>query len=256
MVKRYAGYLIDLDGTMYRGDEEIDGASEFIRKLVESDLPYLFITNNASLSQQTIADKLISMGISATAKHIYTSAIATAKYISMEAPGAKCFIIGEDALIDACICEGLKVVRENADYVIMGLDREITYEKLTIACLEVRNGAKFISTNPDKVIPKEHSLFPGNGALTAVVASSTGVAPLYVGKPEAIIMKQAIELLGVTSEEVLMIGDNYETDILAGINAEIDTLMVCTGVTSVEEVARVAIKPTYIADDLLVWIDK
>ena len=138
----------------------------------------------------------------------------------------------------------------------MGIDRSINYEKLAIACLAVRNGAMFISTNGDIAIPTERGLLPGNGSLTSVVAVSTQTKPIFIGKPEKIIMEQALEVLGVPKEETLMIGDNYDTDIMAGMNAGIDTLLVHTGVTTKEMLQTYERRPTYVVDSLKEWMER
>ena len=139
---------------------------------------------------------------------------------------------------------------ENPDFVVVGLDRDITYEKLAKACLAVRNGATFISTNGDIAIPTERGLLPGNGSLTSVVAVSTGVDPIFIGKPESIIMEQALKVLGIEKNEALMVGDNYDTDILAGINAGMHTLLVHTGVTTVEKLTEYEVQPTQVVHNL------
>src|SRR5699024_4752491 len=152
--------------------------------------------------------------------------------------------------------EGLQIVTdEKCDFVVIGLDRKITYNKLAKACLAIRNGAKFISTNSDIAIPTEQGLLPGNGALTSVITVSTGVEPIFIGKPEKIIMEEALLMLKLKKDETLMVGDNYNTDILAGINAGIDTLMVFTGITSYADYPKLPKKPTYHVKNLFEWID-
>ncbi|MFD1039465.1 TIGR01457 family HAD-type hydrolase [Virgibacillus byunsanensis] len=255
-VKKYSGYLIDLDGTMYRGNKVIDAAGDFVEVLNQSDIPYLFVTNNSSKTPAAVSDKLNSMNIMATPKHVLTSSMATAKYMKRINPSARCYVIGEEGLIQAIQQEGLIVTEENCDFVVVGLDRNISYEKLTIACLAIRNGATFISTNSDVAIPSERGLLPGNGAITSVITVSTGIAPIFIGKPEAIIMNEALKLLRLSKNEALMVGDNYNTDILAGIHAGIDTLMVYTGVTSYTSYHSLEVKPTYHVHNLYEWISK
>ncbi|WP_445324016.1 TIGR01457 family HAD-type hydrolase [Pseudogracilibacillus sp. ICA-222130] len=252
---RYKGYLIDLDGTMYRGTAPIDGAGDFIETLQAQHIPYVFVTNNSSATEAMVVEKLARFGIDTTPDHVLTSATATAKYIARAQQGATCYIIGEKGLHEACEKAGLKKSASDADFVVMGIDREISYEKLKTAALHVRRGATFISTNKDAAIPTEEGLLPGNGSLTSVVSVSTGVAPIFVGKPEPIIMEEALRMIGLDRKEVLMVGDNYTTDILAGVHARMDTLMVLTGFSSREDVVGVpeAEKPTYIMDDLHVW---
>lgn len=253
-LKQYKGYLIDLDGTMYRGEEVIQGASEFIHSLNSKDIPYLFITNNSTRTQLDVANKLNAMGIDATSHHVFTTSLATAKYIKQMKADARCMVIGEEGLYDALEKEGLTITDEKCDFVIMGLDRNITYQKLASACQAILNGASFISTNSDLAIPIENGFMPGNGALTSVLTMSTGRQPTFIGKPEKVIMDEALKVLGVDKSNTLMVGDNYQTDILAGINNGIDTLMVYTGVTTPEDYEKLDKKPTYHAENLQEWI--
>lgn len=251
---QYKGYLIDLDGTMYRGNEQITGAKEFIDYLNEKKLPYLFITNNSTLTREAVVEKLANFDITTTKDHVLTSAIATANYIKTLNKRARCYVVGEKGLKHAIEEVGLHLTEDHCDYVVVGLDREITYEKIAKANLLIRDGATFISTNKDAAIPTEIGLLPGNGALTAAIAVSSGATPLFIGKPDKIIMEEALKLLTLTRENVLMIGDNYQTDILAGIRAEMDTLMVLTGFSKREDVAELEAQPTYIVENLLEWM--
>lgn len=251
---RYCAYLIDLDGTMYWGDEPIDTAVEFVDTLASKDIPYLFLTNNSSKTQVQVSDKLQKMNIPSSPEHVFTSSMATAKYISQMKNNARCFVIGEEGLYDALGKEGHTITDVNCDVVVIGIDREVTYEKLSKACMAVRNGAAFISTNADVALPTGRGLEPGNGAVTSVVTVSTGIQPTFIGKPESIIMEQALEQIGTSKKETLMVGDNYYTDILAGINAGIDTLMVFTGVTSHAHLSTFEKMPTYHAQSLKEWI--
>lgn len=255
-MKNYKAYLIDLDGTMYRGNERVEAASEFVDKLAEGGIPYLFLTNNSSKTPKQISDKLECMDIRSTPGHMFTSSMATAKYIRKQKEGARCFVIGEEGLHNAIREEGLSITDADCDFVIVGIDHDITYEKLSKACIAVRNGASFISTNSDVAIPTERGLEPGNGALTSVITVSTGIEPVFIGKPEAIIMEQALETLGFSKTDTLMVGDNYHTDILAGIHAGLDTLMVFTGVTPFADYPGLVKKPTYYVNNLFEWLDK
>lgn len=254
-MKRYKGYFIDLDGTMYRGSEAIEGAADFVAALHHKQIPYLFLTNNSAKTQAAISEKLNKMGIRSTTDHVFTSSMATAKYIQEKDARAKCYVIGEEGLHRALKQEGLTIAADDCDFVVVGIDRDINYEKLATACLEVRNGAQFISTNSDIAIPTERGLVPGNGALTSVITVSTGIEPIFIGKPESIIMEEALSVLGLTKGETIMVGDNYNTDISAGINSGIDTLAVFTGVTSFEDLQQIEIQPTYHIENLKNWIN-
>ncbi|MEI2468542.1 TIGR01457 family HAD-type hydrolase [Peribacillus frigoritolerans] len=252
-MKSYKGYLIDLDGTMYRGTEQIAEAAGFINDLRKRDIPYLFVTNNSSRTPAQVADKLRSIGISTEDDQVFTTSMATANYIAEQKKGASVYVVGEEGIIEALKEKGMKLVEEHPDYLVMGIDRSINYEKLSKACLAVRNGAVFISTNGDIAIPTEQGLLPGNGSLTSVVSVSTQVQPIFIGKPESVIVEQALRVLGVPKEETIMVGDNYDTDILAGINAGIDTLLVHTGVTTKERLKQYKEQPTHVVDTLDLW---
>jgi 4-nitrophenyl phosphatase len=252
-MKSYKGYLIDLDGTMYRGTEQIAEAAGFINDLRKRDIPYLFVTNNSSRTPAQVADKLRSIGISTEDDQVFTTSMATANYIAEQKKDASVYVVGEEGIIEALKEKGMKLVEEHPDFLVMGIDRGINYEKLSKACLAVRNGAVFISTNGDIAIPTEQGLLPGNGSLTSVVSVSTQVQPIFIGKPESVIVEQALRVLGVPKEETVMVGDNYDTDILAGINAGIDTLLVHTGVTTKERLKQYKEQPTHVVDTLDLW---
>ncbi|KAB8129347.1 TIGR01457 family HAD-type hydrolase [Gracilibacillus oryzae] len=249
----YRGFLIDLDGTVYKGTEKIDEAVVFVKELEKRGLPYLFLTNNSTKHPKDVSDKLVSMGVPSTTDHVFTTSMATARYIKEQQADAKVFAIGEEGLHMALEECGLQMVEEGADIVVMGLDRDINYEKLTKGALNIRAGAKFVATNGDVALPTERGFLPGAGSLISVLSVTTGVQPKFIGKPEAIIVEQALEVLGTKKEETVMIGDNYATDILAGINAGIDSLLVHTGVTTRQDLKSLAKQPTYSIDSLAEW---
>ncbi|MDT8858641.1 TIGR01457 family HAD-type hydrolase [Alkalihalobacillus sp. MEB130] len=252
-MKGYKGFLIDLDGTMYRGTEKIDEAVTFVKELEKRGLPYLFVTNNSTKRPDQVAEHLREFDVPATTEHVFTTSMATATYISEQKKKARVCMIGEEGLKHALEEEGHQIVESDADFVVMGLDRAITYEKLATAALNIRAGATFIATNGDVALPTERGLLPGAGSLISVLSVTTGVTPKFIGKPESIIVEQALEVIGLTKEETIMIGDNYHTDILAGIRAGMDTLMVYTGVSTKDQVEGFEDKPTHAIDTLAEW---
>ncbi|MDN3019804.1 TIGR01457 family HAD-type hydrolase [Paenibacillus sp. BSR1-1] len=252
-MKNYKGYLIDLDGTMYKGTERIEAASDFVKSLRAKKIPYLFVTNNSSRTPAQVAEKLRDFDIPAEEELVFTTSQATANYIYETKKDATVYVIGEEGLRSALEEKGFQFAQENAEFVVIGIDRSISYEKLAVACLAVRNGATFISTNGDIAIPTERGLVPGNGSLTSVITVSTQTKPIFIGKPESIIMEQALKVLGTAKEETIMVGDYYDTDILAGMNAGMDTLLVHTGVTTKELLKGYKQKPTYAIDSLEQW---
>ncbi|GGA99284.1 TIGR01457 family HAD-type hydrolase [Macrococcus hajekii] len=255
-MKKYKGYLLDLDGTMYAGTQVTEGAKEFIDYLYEERLPYLFVTNNASKTPDEVAEKLTGMGFPCTADNVVTSAMATAMFIAEEQPGADVHCIGGKGIRQALTDAGLNIVDgEQADYVVIGLDADINYDKYATAALAIRNGAKFISTNPDRTLPSERGLLPGNGALTSVLTVATDIEPIFIGKPEVHIMNKAVEMIGLPKEDLVMIGDLYMTDIMSGINSGIDTLHVQTGVSTYDAVMAEEVPPSYSVRNLNDVID-
>ena len=252
-MKTYAGFLIDLDGTIYRGNQKIDSAVRFVNRLAKFGKPYGFVTNNSSKTPRQVAERLRKFGVEAREEQIITSSIAAANYIYEEKKDASIYMIGEKGLEEALTDKGFCIRDDNPDVVVMGIDRKITYEKLAKACLFVGRGAAFIATNEDKALPTERGFLPGNGSLTAVVSSTTGIEPVFVGKPRPMMIEQALNVLGVSKEQALMIGDNYKTDILSGVHAGMDTMLVLTGVTKKAMIASAAIQPTYIVESLDEW---
>jgi 4-nitrophenyl phosphatase len=255
-MKQYEGYLIDLDGTMYRGKEKIEEAVDFVKKLKYNNIPYLFVTNNSTATRDQVAEKLNEFDVPCEPNQVITTSTAAASFLSSEYEGRNLYVIGEDGLRTTLLENGFQFVDTNPDHVIIGLDRSVTYEKLAIACLAVREGATFISTNEDIAFPSERGLLPGNGALTSVITTSTGISPVFIGKPQSLIVEMALKELGINKRTALMVGDNYQTDILAGIRAGLDTLLVYTGVTKKEHLSTVDIKPTYQINSLEEWIFK
>jgi 4-nitrophenyl phosphatase len=253
-MKKYKGYLIDLDGTMYKGTELIQEARDFVMALKEQNIPYLFVTNNSTRTPGQVAEKLEKFGIPAGEEQVFTTSQATANYLYERKPNGSVYVIGEEGIQQAVQGKGFTLKDENPDFVVVGLDRSVTYEKFAKACLAVRSGAMFVSTNGDIALPTERGLLPGNGSLTSVITVSTQIKPVFIGKPESIIMEQALEVLGTAKEETLMVGDNYDTDIMAGMNAGMDTLLVHTGVTTKELLTGYEKQPTYVVDSLEEWI--
>ena len=245
-MKKYAGYMIDLDGTIYRGKEKIPAAKRFIERLQEHDIPFLFVTNNSTQAPIKVVENLANnFDIYVKEENVYTSALATADYIAdLNKDKRSVYVIGEVGLKQAILDKGFRFEETNPDYVVVGLDYDVTYHKFELATLAIKRGAKFIGTNADTNLPNERGLVPGAGSVIALVECSTQQKATYIGKPETIIMEKALERLGLPKDEVVMVGDNYMTDIKAGINFGIDTMLVYTGVSTRELVRKQEIAPT------------
>ena len=250
----YKAYCLDLDGTVYKGSEPIPEAIEFVHYLQRNGIEPFFVTNNSSMTQLQLQEKLQKMDIRVEADHIMSSAIACANYIESTHSGKSVFVIGSNGLKDALDGKNILYTDEVAEVVVMGIDLQINYDKLATACLSIRAGAAFISTNKDHVFPSERGLVPGNGAFTKLVEHSTGVEPLFVGKPEPFMLELIQQKFGFEKEEMIMIGDNYQTDILTGIRMGIHTAHVNSGVNSTEEVQQEDAQPTYYLESLVEWI--
>ena len=250
----YEGYLIDLDGTIYRGSEPIPAGRRFVEQLQARQIPFLFLTNNTTKTPETVANRLANeFSIHVGPETVYTATLATIDYLNDANKGKKVYVIGEPGLIEPILAAGYVWEEETPDYVVVGLDTDVTYEKFVVATLAIQKGATFIGTNPDKNIPTERGLLPGAGSMIAMIEASTQQKPIYIGKPEAIIMEKAVETLGMEKANVLMVGDNYTTDILAGINNGIDTLLVLSGFTQKADVPTLPVPPTYLVDSLDEW---
>lgn len=254
-MKQYQGYLLDLDGTTYYGPNRIPTAEVFINQLIDQGIPIQFVTNNATQSVDQIAHKLqTQFGIHCEASMIYTSTLALLDYLKANHADARVYVVGEEALHQQVEAAGFVIEQTpDASVVVQGLNRHTTYEELEGAVQAILNGAAFLVTNTDNLIPTQSGLSPSSGALTAFIQYATNCEPIVFGKPHAPILEGAVQRLGIPREELLLIGDNYQTDILAGIHAGIDTLLVLTGVTQADEVASLPEAPTYVVDDLSQW---
>lgn len=219
--------LIDLDGVVYRGELPLPGATRAIDTLRRHHIAYAFVTNNATLTPRQFQAKLVRMGVPAAPEDIVTSPVATASYLQrIAAPGAGVCAIGEEGLREALLAAGFRLEDAAPSFVVVGLDRSVTYERLKVACRAIWNGARFIATNADPALPVEDGLAPGVGAITAAIATATGVQPTIIGKPEPALLRVALDRLGVRPAEAAMVGDQIDTDIRAGKAAGTATVLV------------------------------
>ena len=251
-MKDYQAFLIDLDGTVYRGNDTIESGVEFVKRLEDAHKDFLFLTNNTTRTPEMVVNKLRGHGIDTDVDHIYTPSMATASYILEHSAKKKIgvYIIGEVGLFRALLDRPEFELNEiDPDYVIVGLDYDLTYHKIQVATRAIRSGATFIGTNADLNIPIGSELAPGNGAICEMIALASAQRPLFIGKPESIIVDKALKLIDCDPEKALIVGDNYNTDIKAGFNSDVDQLLVLTGVTSRGDLINKR-EPTYIVDDL------
>lgn len=244
------GYLIDMDGVIYRGSELIAGADYFVRQLRERDIPFLFLTNNSQRTRRDVAAKLVRMGIDAEEHHVFTCAMATARFLAQQKPGGTAFVIGEGGLLTALHQNGYAVVDHEPDYVVVGEGRTFNLELVEAAVRMILGGAKLIATNMDPNCPMQGSLRPGCGAMVAMLETATGVKAFSVGKPSPVMMRAARKELRLATDETTMIGDTMETDILGGVQLGYHTVLVLSGGTSAAELNGYAYRPEMVVDSL------
>lgn len=244
-------YVIDLDGTMYSGNKNIDGAKEFIIYLQQKGIPYIFLTNNATRTRKQAKEHMLNLGFkNIKEEDFFTSAIASTKYIAKNFPERKCFAIGEEGLIEALKDEGFSLVEDNADFVFVGLDRNADYKKYSIAIHSIVNGAKFIATNTDRLLPNNGKFDAGNGSVVAMLEYATQSESIKIGKPYSKILEMLFVEYNLKKEDIILIGDNLETDIKLGYDSKIETVMVCTGVHSKKDIDKFKIYPTIYINNL------
>lgn len=244
------GFICDMDGVLYHGSHLLDGAKEFVNSLREMDKKFLFLTNSSERSRRELSQKLSRMGIEVDEKYFYTSALATAAFLHSQQPGGSAFVIGEAGLINALYDAGFSMNDVNPDFVVVGETRSYSYDKIERAVFLVQKGAKLIGTNSDLTGPTERGIVPATRALVAPIELATGVKAYFVGKPNPLMMRHGLKLLGCSSSETAIIGDRMDTDIIAGIESEIDTVLVLSGVSTMENIKRFAYRPKYILNGI------
>jgi NagD protein len=244
------GYLIDMDGVIYKGSEMIPGAVEFIKALRVKDIPFIFMTNNSQRTRRDIMTKLLRYGFDVEEKHVYTCAMSTARFLAKQKPGGSAYVIGEGGLLHALHNNGYSIVDSDPDYVIVGEGRTLSFEMLEAASNMIAKGAKLISTNPDPSCPTAQGLRPGAGAITALLELTCGVKAFTVGKPSPLMIRGARKELGLTADKTTIIGDTMETDILGGVQMGYRTILVLTGGTNREDLCNFAYEPDVVVESI------
>jgi NagD protein len=245
------GFIIDMDGVLYHGNKLLPGVKEFVTWLNKEGKKYVFLTNSSERTPRELKEKLSRLGVEVEEEHFYTSALATAMFLSNQKPGGSAFIIGEAGLINALYNVGYAMNNVNPDYVVMGEARNYSYESIERAVNLVLGGAKLIGTNPDVSGPTEHGVAPATKALIAPIEIATGRQAYFVGKPNPLMMRNALKRLGCVREETIIIGDRMDTDIVAGIESEIDTCLVLSGITKLEMIEAFAYRPRFIMKGII-----
>ena len=240
------GIISDMDGVIYHGNRLIPGAEAFIEWLEQSEKKYLFLTNSSQRSPRELSQKLSRLGVHVAEEHLYTSAMATAAFLHSQCPGGSVYVIGEPALVNTLCDAGFSMSDSDPDYVVVGETSTYTYDRICKAVSLVNKGARLLGTNPDTTGPVESGIVPATGALMAPIEMATGVKAYYVGKPNPVMMRTALQKVECRREDTIIIGDRMDTDIVAGIEAGIETVLVLTGVTTEEGIKEFAYRPSLV----------
>ena len=242
------GFICDMDGVIYHGNKLLDGVTEFVTWLIENDKKFVFLTNSPERTPHELSMKLQRMGLNVTPDHFYTSAMATAEFQHTQAPHCTAYVIGEAALSKALYDHEIYMNDVNPDYVVVGETRTYSFEKIEKAIALVQKGAKLIGTNPDTTGPTERGIMPATGALVAPIEIATGKKAYFVGKPNPLMLRHGLRKLGCHSADIAFIGDRMDTDIIAGIESNVDTVLVLSGVTAREDIDKFPYRPKYVLD--------
>jgi NagD protein len=243
-------WLMDMDGVLVREEHAIPGAGEFIQKLKENGTPFLVLTNNSTYTRRDLAARLRSSGLEVPEDAIWTSALATAGFLHDQRPDGTAFVIGETGLTTAIHQVGYTLTERNPDYVVLGETRTYSFERITQAIRLVERGARFIATNPDPTGPSNEGPLPATGSVAALISHATNVAPYFVGKPNPLMMRSALNAIDAHSESTAMIGDRMDTDVVAGLEAGLETVLVLTGVSTRESAERFPYRASRIVDSV------
>lgn len=244
------GFICDMDGVIYHGNKLLPGAAEFVAWLTANNKKFVFLTNSPERTPHELSMKLSRMGLDVSPDHFYTSAMATAAFLSAQSPGCTAYVIGEAALSKALYDKGIYMNDVNPDYVVIGETRTYCFEKLEKAIALVMKGAKLIGANPDTVGVTETGIMPATGSLVAPIEIATGKKAYFVGKPNPLMLRHGLNKLGCHSADVALVGDRMDTDIIAGIESNMDTVLLLSGVTAKEDIDLFPYRPTYVLDGI------
>jgi NagD protein len=250
-MKTSKNLITDMDGVLVKGKELIPGADTFIAGLQEQGREYLVLTNNSLYTPRDLAHRLAAVGLEIPPERIFTSALATAQFLQSQRSNGTAFVVGESGLTEAVHEVGYVITDISPDYVVLGETGAYHYETITKAIRLIQAGAQFIATNPDASGPTEHGIVPGCGAMASLIEKATGKSPFFVGKPNPLMMRTALNFLDLHSEDTVMIGDRMDTDIIAGVESGLETILVLTGViTCREEIQQYPYRPTWVLESI------
>ncbi len=249
-IRKKKAFICDMDGVVYHGNEIIPGVKEFIAWVKKHKKKFLFLTNNSGKSPKELETKLSRMGLDVDESHFYTSAQATARFLSLQSPGCSAFVVGEPYLYNALYSAGIAINDYDPDYVVIGETYNYNLDAMCKAMRLVEKGARLIGTNSDLTYPNEEGNVPACRALVSPLELTTGVQAYYVGKPNPLMMRTALHMMNVHSADAVMIGDRMDTDIIAGIESGLTSVLVLTGVSDLENIKKFPYRPGYILDKL------
>jgi NagD protein len=247
---------MDMDGVLVREDQAIAGADRFLARLRERDFPFLVLTNNSIYTPRDLVARLAASGLEVPEEVIWTSALATARFLEDQRPGGSAFVIGESGLTTALHGAGYTLTDREPDYVVLGETRTYSFERITRAIRLISSGARFIATNPDPTGPSAAGPLPATGSVAALISRATGVDPYFVGKPNPLMMRSALNAIDAHSESAAMIGDRMDTDIVCGLEAGMETILVLSGVTTLQIAERFPYRASQIVDSVADLIDQ
>jgi 5'-nucleotidase len=247
---------MDMDGVLVHEEQAIPGADAFLARLREAGLPFLILTNNSIYTRRDLAARLRASGLDVPEEAIFTSALATAGFLADQRPGGSAYVIGEAGLTTALHQAGYTLTERDPDYVVLGETRTYSFERITHAIRLIVAGARFIATNPDPTGPSTEGPLPATGSVAALISRATGVDPYYVGKPNPLMIRSALNALDAHSETTAMVGDRMDTDVVAGLEAGLETILVLSGVTTREQTERFSYRASRVVDSVADLVDQ
>ena len=248
-------WLMDMDGVLVHEEDAIPGADQFLARLRERGIPFLVLTNNSIYTRRDLAARLLASGLEVPEDAIWTSALATARFLEDQRPGGSAFVIGEAGLTTALHAAGYTLTERDPDYVVLGETRTYSFERITRAIRLIETGARFIATNPDATGPTPDGPLPATGSVAALISRATGAEPYFVGKPNPLMMRSALNAIDAHSETAAMVGDRMDTDIVSGLEAGMETVLVLSGLTTRAEAERFPYRASRIVDSIADLID-
>jgi NagD protein len=248
-------WLTDMDGVLVHEDKAIPGAADFIARLTATGRRFLVLTNNSIYTARDLRARLLSTGIDVPEESIWTSALATAQFLHDQRPAGSAYVIGEAGLTTALHSVGFVMTRQDPDYVVLGETRTYSFEAITAAIQLIERGARFIATNPDPTGPSLQGSLPATGSVAALITKATGIDPYFVGKPNPLMMRSALNKIQAHSETTVMVGDRMDTDVVSGLEAGLRTILVLTGSTRISDIDRFPYRPTRVVDSIADLVD-